>query len=157
MLETMRKMALQRIREGEKPSAVMATYGFSRTTIYKWLKLAKGSGRGERALLSRKATGRPRTLTPTQERQVFRWIDGKDPRQFGFDFGLWTRQIVSQLLQQKFSLRLGVTAVGELLAKLGLTPQKPLKRAYEGDPAASEQWQRETYPKLTKRAKQRKA
>jgi transposase len=156
-LETMRKMALQRIREGEKPSSVMATYGFSRTTIYKWLKLAKGSGRGERALLSRKATGRPRTLTRTQERQVFRWINGKDPRQFGFDFGLWTRQIVSQLIQQKFSVRLGVTAVGELLAKLGLTPQKPLKRAYERDPAAIEQWQRETYPKLAKRAKQRKA
>jgi transposase len=54
-------------------------------------------------------------------------------------------------------MRLGVTAVGELLAKLGLTPQKPLKRAYERDPVAIEQWQRETYPKLAKRAKKAKA
>jgi hypothetical protein len=29
-----------------------------------------------------------------------------------------------------FEIRPGVTAVGELLAKLGLMPQKPLQRAY---------------------------
>jgi Winged helix-turn helix len=36
---------------------------------------------------------------------------------------------------EKFGINLGVTAVGKLLAKLGLTPQKPLKRAYECGPA----------------------
>ena len=63
-------MAVQRVREGEEASAVMASYGFSRTTIYKWLRASSGRGRGLRALASRKATGRPRTLTATQERQV---------------------------------------------------------------------------------------
>ena len=33
-------------------------------------------------------------------------------------------------------MRLGLTAIGELLAKLGLTPQKPLQRAYQRDPEA---------------------
>src|SRR5437870_5073799 len=50
-----------------------------------------------------------------------------------------------------------VTAVGKLLAKLGLTPQKPLKRAYERDPAAIEAWKRDTYPSLAKRAKRESA
>jgi DNA invertase Pin-like site-specific DNA recombinase len=36
-LETIRFMAVERVREGEAPSAVIASYGFSRTTIYKWL------------------------------------------------------------------------------------------------------------------------
>lgn len=156
-LETIRKMAVQRVREGEKPSVVIASYGLCRTTIYKWLRQAAGKGRGLRALQARKATGRPRTLTPTQEQRVLRWINGKDPRQYGFDFGLWTRRIVAELIEQKFGVRLGVTAVGQLLAKLGLTPQKPLRRAYERDPAAIEQWQRESYPKIAKRAKQRGA
>ena len=53
---------------------------------------------------------------------MFRWINGRDPRQYGLDFGLWTRAIVVTLIEQKFGLRLGVTAVGALLAKLGLTP-----------------------------------
>ena len=49
-----------------------------------------------------------------------RWINGKDPRQYGFDFGLWTRQIVAALITQKFGIRLGVTAVGRLLAELDI-------------------------------------
>lgn len=71
-------------------------------------------------------TGRPRSLSPGQEHQVFRWINGRDPRQYGLDFGLWTRRIVALLIKRKFGVRLGVTAVGALLAKLGLTPQRPL-------------------------------
>ena len=84
---------------------------------------------------------------------MFRWINGKDPRQYGLDFGLWTRNIVADLIEHKFSIRLGVTAVGELLAKLNLTPQKPLQRAYQRDPEAIEQWQRERYPAIARQAK----
>jgi transposase len=125
-LEAIRMMAVERVREGERPSAVIASYGFNRTTIYKWLTAASEPRKGVKALRSKPASGRPRSLTPGQEMQVFRWINGRDPRQYGFDFGLWTRQVVAQLIEQKFGIRLGVTAVGALLAKLGLTPQKPL-------------------------------
>ena len=62
-----------------------------------------------------KRNGRPRTLTPKQEQQLFRWINGKDPRQYGFDFGMWTRLIVRKLIADKFEANLGVTAVGKLL------------------------------------------
>jgi transposase len=152
-LETIRLMAIERVREGESPSEVIAAYGFCRTTIYKWIKAAIHSGRGVQALRSTKGTGRPRTLTPTQERQVFRWVNGRDPRQYGLDFGLWTRAVVAELIQKKFGVSLGLTAVGQLLAKLGLTPQKPLQRAYQRDPDAIAQWQREIYPSIAKRAK----
>ena len=43
--------------------------------------------------------------------------------------------------------------MGKLLAELGLTPQKPLMRAYERDPAAIEVWKRDTYPSIAARAK----
>lgn len=152
-LEEIRRMAVQRVREGEKPSVVIASFGFNRPVIYKWLKAAAGRGRGLRALRSTRGTGRPRSLTPAQERQVFRWINGRDPRQYGLDFGLWTRRIVALLIQRKFGIDLGVTAVGALLAKLGLTPQKPLQRAYQRDPQAIERWQREIYPSIVRRAK----
>jgi transposase len=152
-LETIRLMAVERVRDGEAPSAVVASYGFSRTAIYKWLAAACKPGVGLRALHSRPAPGRPRSLTPRQEQQVFRWINGKDPRQYGLDFGLWTRSVVADLIERKFALQLGLTAVGELLAKLGLTPQKPLQRAYQRDPEAIEKWRRETFPAIARRAK----
>jgi len=152
-LEAIRLMAVDRVRDGERPSSVVASYGFSRTTIYKWLEVASRPGGGATALLSRPATGRPRSLTPRQEQQVFRWVNGKDPRQYGLDFGLWTRRVVADLIERKFAIRLGVTAVGELLAKLGLTPQKPLQRAYQRDPEAIEKWQREVFPSIAREAK----
>ena len=146
-------MAVERVRKGKALSVVVASYGFSRTTIYKWLAAASKLGVGVRALASRAAPGRSRSLTPRQEQQVFRWINGDDPRQYGLDFGLWTRSVVSELIKRKFGVRLGLTAVGELLAKLNLTPQKPLQRAYQRDPEAIEKWRRETYPAITRQAK----
>ncbi len=151
-LEEIRRMAVQRVREGEKPSIVIASFGFNRPVIYKWLKAAAGRGRGLRALRSTRGTGRPRSLTPAQEHQVFRWINGRDPRQYKLEFGLWTRRIVALLIKRKFGIGLGVTAVGALLAKLGLTPQKPLQRAYQRDPQAIERWQREAYPAIVRQA-----
>jgi transposase len=152
-LEEFRILAVRRVKEGEKPADVVKSLGMNRTSIYRWLKAASGRGKGERALASRAATGRPSKLTATQRAQVFRWINGKDPRQYGLDFGLWTRQIAATLIEQKFGVRLGVTAVGRLLAGLGLTPQKPLQRAYQRDPQAIERWQRETFPAIARAAK----
>ncbi|MBI2432260.1 MAG: IS630 family transposase [Candidatus Hydrogenedentes bacterium] len=153
--ETIRRMAVQRVRDGERPSEVIASYGLCRTTIYRWLRAHEKGG--EQALASRRGTGRPVTLTNRQKQHVRKWICGRDPRQYGFDFGLWTRQIVTQLIEQKFGITLSVATVGRLLAELEITPQKPLRRAYERDPEAIEKWQREEFPKLRARAKRRGA
>lgn len=83
---------------------------------------------------------------------MFRWINGNDPRQYSLDFGLWTRRVVAELIERKFGVELGLTAVGELLAKLGLTPQKPLQHAYQRDPTAIEKWRLETYPAIARKA-----
>jgi len=37
-LEQIRLMAICRVREGEDPGVVIASYGFNRTTIYKWMR-----------------------------------------------------------------------------------------------------------------------
>lgn len=152
-LQEIRLMAVERVREGEKASDVIAGYGFHRTVIYRWLKQVSGRGNGLRKLKARKATGRPRALTPKQEQQVFRWVNGKNPLQYGFDFGLWTRNIVGALIREKFQIKLSLASVGSLLARLNLTAQKPLQRAYQRDPVAIELWQRETYPSIARQAK----
>lgn len=145
-------IAVKRVAEdGEKPSAVMDALGLCRTTIYPWLR--KFKDKGFEALAEKIACGPEPWLDDQQRGQVRRWIIGKDPRQHGFDFGLWTRRIVQTLIQEKMGVELCLTSVGKLLASLDITPQKPLRRAYERNPAAVELWQRESYPKLRKRAK----
>src|SRR5271165_7474242 len=114
--EHIRRMAVRRVEQGERPSSVIASYGLCRTTIYKWLRAAKRGG--EEALSARRHPGRKPTLSPRQKLQVRHWINGKDPRQYGFDFGLWTRQIVAELIAERFGVELSLASVGKLLASL---------------------------------------
>lgn len=139
------------VEGGESPSLVMKSLGFSRTAIYPWLRTFED--KGWPGLVERIAEGPEPKLTEVQRQQVKGWIIGKDPRQYGFDFGLWSRKIVQALIQEKMQIGLGLTAVGRLLASLDITRQKPLRRAYERDPQAIEHWLKKTYPQLKKRAK----
>ncbi len=139
------------IEDGEKPSLVMDSLGLCRTTIYPWLRQFKDEGL--EALVEKICQGPKPRLKEKQRQQVRRWIMGKAPRQHGFDFGLWTRRIVQMLIQERMGVESGLASAGKLLASLNITPQKPLRRASERDPVAVERWQKETYPKLKKRAK----
>ena len=151
-LEHLRVLAVRRVvAGGEAPSEVMRSLGLCRTSIYPWLR--RHARKGEAALRARKSNGPQRKLTEPQRRKVRGWIVGKDPRQYGFEFGLWTRQIVAVLIAEKFGITLGLTAVGRLLASLEITPQKPLRRAYERDPEAVAQWVKKDYPRLRRRAR----
>jgi transposase len=156
-LEEMRILAVQRMAEGEHPNDVAASFGMHRSWAYKIRAQARGRGRGARVLRSSKGTGRPRKLTPAQEQQVLRWINGKNPQQYGFDFGLWTRNLVRELVQAKYAVTLSLASIGAMLARLNLTPQKPLQRAYQRDPEAIERWQRDTYPAIVRQARQENA
>lgn len=154
-LEHLRRLAVQRVLAGERPSDVVEFLGFYRTSIYKWLRAYRQQGKT--ALDSRKSKGPEPKLSDQQKARVRRWIVGKDPRQYGFDFGLWTRRIVAEMIHEHFGVILTLPSVGRLLAELQITPQKPLRRAYERDEKTVEQWKQETYPKLRKRAKRRGA
>ncbi len=92
-------------------------------------------------------------LTDKQKQKVRRWIVGKDPRQDGFDFALWTRAILAEMIGRKFGIALGLTAIGKRWASLDLAPQKPWHRACERHPQAVDEWLNKTDPKLRKRAK----
>ena len=152
-LEEMRVMAVKRMNEGEHPAEVAASFGMHRGWAYKIRAMASGRGNGLRALRSTKSNGRPRKLTMGQERQVYRWVNGKRPDQHGFDFGLWTRQIVQQLVLSRFDVSLSLASVGAMLARLGLTAQKPLQRAYQQDAQAVTLWKHESYPAIAKEAR----
>jgi transposase len=59
---------------------------------------------------------------------------GKEPRQLQLDFALWTRELVREVIRRKFGVEYTLQAAGNILRDLGLSPQRPLVRAYEQDP-----------------------
>lgn len=119
----LRILAVQRIRDGEPVKAVMESLGLCRTTFYKWCPRISDDQPIAESLAMRTGGGRPGKLSPEQKQQVFQWVNGKNLFQYGFDFGLWTRQIIRELILQKFSITLSISSVGKLLAEIGLTAQ----------------------------------
>ena len=120
-----RQLAVQRVLDGESAAEVTRYFGLCKTTIFTWLRAAPA--KGKESLCPKVRTGRNRTLSEREEQEIKRWVIGGDPRQHGFDFGLWTRQIVADLILEKFGVELSLSGVGKILRRLGLTPQKPLR------------------------------
>lgn len=86
-----------------------------------------------------------------------RYIVGGCPDQLSLPFALWTREAVQALLSRKFDLEVSVWTVGRYLRAWGLTPQKPVRRAYEQNPAAVRQSLKEEYPAIRELARQDQA
>ncbi len=146
-----RKLAVQRVFDGESAAEVTRSFGLGGKTIFTWLRVAREKGID--ALAPKARSGRNRKLSPLEEQEVKHWVIGGDPRQHGFDFGLWTRQIIADLINDKFGIEMSQSGVGKLLRRLDLTPQKPLRRAYERDEKAVTEWVEKVYPRVKKIAK----
>jgi transposase len=82
-----------------------------------------------------------------------RTIREKNPDQLRLPFALWTREAVRDLVERRFGVRLAIRTVGDYLRRWGFTPQKPVQRAYERNPAAVTRWLERDYPALRARAK----
>ncbi len=80
-------------------------------------------------------------------------MTGKDPRQLQFDFALWTRDMVRQLIGREFGVAMSASAVGRLLHRMGLSPQRPLWRAWQADEAKVAAWKEIEYPAIAKQAR----
>lgn len=98
--------------------------------------------------------GSGRRLTEAQEKRIRRLIVDRTPDQLKLGFALWNRQAVGLLIEQEYGICLPVRTVGEYLRRWGYTPQKPIKRAYEQNPAQVKKWLDEEYPEIARRAKE---
>lgn len=134
------------------PTAIRAALRLGRSTFFKW-RAAYQSG-GIDALKVRPISGGVSKLTKAQTRELRSWVIGKDPRQFQFDFALWTRAIIGQLMRDRFGIDMTPQGVGKLLRRLGFSPQRPLYRAYQQDPDAVAAWRATEFPKIRDRARQ---
>jgi transposase len=103
--------------------------------------------------------GRPKRLRLAhhQEAKAVKLIAERCPDQLNLPFSLWTLQAVCQLLATRFGLRVSTGTAGRYLRRWGLTPQKPLRKAYERNPGLVELWLQKEYGAIHAKAKEEKA
>jgi transposase len=157
--EELRRRALflieqQGLSQGEAAQLV----GVHRQTVNTWVKRHREQG-GDGLLDGRRVSSRrgKGILSAEEAGQVRAWIVEQTPDQLGLPFALWTSRAVRELIERRFEKRLGLTAVQLHLQRWGLTPQKPLVRAKERQPAAVAAWLEATYPAIARRARAARA
>jgi transposase len=154
--EDLRRRVVKAVQNGLSQSEAARIFAVARPTVNRWMQLVEREG--SRALQARRR-GRPRQsrLAPHQAATTVRMILSGCPDQLSLPFALWTREAVQQLLSRKFNVQVSVWTVGRYLRAWGLTPQKPVRRAYEQDPVAVRKWLEEEYPAIRAQARQWKA
>ncbi len=151
--EDLRRRVVRAIVDtGMSKAEAVRTFGVSKTAVFNWMKSYRK--RGSPGLAAR-PQGRPKRfrLKGHQAASTVRIITDNCPDQLKLSFALWTRDAVAELIEERWGIRLSVWTIGRYLKKWGFTPQKPLRRAYEQNPAAVKRWLAEEYPAIAKQAK----
>jgi transposase len=150
--EDLRFRVVTAIRNGMKKSAAAHSFGVSRTSIDAWLRRV---AHGNINSLRSKKRGRPPEprLASYQAATMVKLITDRTPDQLRLAFALWTREAVRDLIAQRCFVQVSVRTAGRYLKRWGFTPQKPLRRAYERNPAAVKRWKEQEYPAIVKQAK----
>ena len=154
-LTELRKRAVASVQRGESPEVVARVLGVSRQAMYGWLARYREGGWGN--LDAKRRGGRPHKLDGPAMKWVYDAVTMKNPLQLKFPFALWTSKMIGQAILKRFGINLSKASVCRLLNQLGLTPQRPLWRAYQQNPEAVEKWLNKEYPRIKDLAKTMKA
>ncbi len=154
-LERMRLEAMDKVVNGESPEMVVQEMGLSRSCIYKWMAKFRVGGMG--ALKAKTISGRPAKVEADQVGQLREILVGNTPDGLYFDRGLWTREIVRELLLQRFGLKLSPPSVSRLLHKVGVVFHRPLYKQGETNNPSIEHWVQIDYAKIKAQARKLRA
>jgi transposase len=143
--------AMTLLAQGYTKAEVARILTVTESSVYGWQKAYRE--RGLAALSTKIAAGRKSLLTDRQMLQLSRWLR-LNPRQLEFNFGLWTRKLVRDLIRRKFGIDYSGQNVGRILKMLGFSPQRPVYQGLERDEEARRVWTEQAFPALRARAGQ---
>jgi transposase len=152
--EERRRQVVGLRQRGLTYKAIAEQVGLSRTGVINICQ--RFAAEGAKGLVSKPRGRQPdeqRLLDAAREAEVRELIRRHTPDELGLPFALWSRAAVGVLITRRCGVELAVRTVGKYLARWGFTAQKPIRRAYEQDPAAVRRWLRRDYPAIAAQAR----
>lgn len=146
--EGRRLRAFELKQKGWKQGEIAEALGVSKGAVSQWMKRAEHEG--VEGLKHKPPPGAPPRLSDEQRESLAELL-AYDAQAYGFRGKVWTCQRVADLIRRHFGVRYHPAHVSRLLKALGLSLQKPQRRAYQRDEEAIERWKEERWPELKKR------
>ena len=157
--ETLRFTAVRMvIDQGYTQIAAAAAVGVTRQEVSRWCGKYKAEGwEGLKARKKGRTSESQIVLKPWQCGVNVRIIQDNMHDQIKMPFVLWTRSAVQELISEKFQMDLALSSISNYLKRWGMTPQKPITKAYQQDPVAVEKWLNDEYPEIVERSNKQQA
>jgi transposase len=153
-LERVRLIAANMFERGAEPRDVASDLAVHVQTVRQWRRVWRTRGRA--GLAHKPHPGRPCLLGDEQKRELLR-LPEAEPTAYGFTRHFWTTGMIAELIKARFGVDYHHDWVGEMLHGLGLSWQKPMRRARERDEAKVAAWRSDTWPDVLKKTPPRTA
>src|SRR6266516_958424 len=119
----LRKRAVQAVLDGMPQAQAARVFGVHPNAVGRWMQRYRQGGwdalsqwrRGRRA-------GEQAALSERQQQQVIALVRDSTPDQLGLTGLLWTREVVAELIAQRYGIRLARTTVGWYLRSWRFEP-----------------------------------
>jgi len=144
--------------QGYTKLEVAMALGVTRQNVGRWCRLYDEGG--VEALQLGQRGRRPGEQTKLQGWQcgtIVRLIEERTPDQLKMPFVLWTGAAVRDLVFEKFGIMLSLRTMRKYLKRWQFTPQKPIRKAWQQNPACVQKWLEEEYPAIAKSARKQGA
>jgi len=147
------RQIIRAFKRGRNKAVISRDMGVSYSAVCRTIWRYEREGAGTLAPQRKgRHKGSCRFLSDEQAAHIQRLICEKRPEQMKMKFALWSRVAVLILIEEECGIVLSIRAVGNYLQRWGMSPQKPIKRAYEQSAPAVKKWLEDTYPSIAKRA-----
>ena len=147
-LEARRRQAIERLKAGQKLSAVARAVGSSVSSVHRWHETYRK--KGMQGLRPRPTPGRPAKLSSSQKERLLK-ILLKGSLAAGYRTDLWTLERVAEVIAQNFGVQYHPCHVWRLLRGLAWSCQKPERRALQRDEKGIAHWKRYPWPHIKRR------
>ena len=152
-----RKVVHAVVEDGISKSEAARVHKVSRFSVIQWVQEYESGGVNALKAQKRGRPKEPSLLKPHQCATIVKLISNSTPDQLQLDFMLWTREAVIELVRRRCGVKVSLSTVGRFLKSWGMTPQKPIRRAYERDDKKVDRWLEEEFPAIRDRARRENA
>ena len=143
--EGRRLRALELKERGWKQTEIADALGVTEGAVSQWMKRAREQG--VEGLRHKPPPGATSRLSEKERAQLAELL-AHDAQAYGFRGKVWTCERVAELINREFGVRYHPAHVSRLVRALGLSLQKPARRANQRDEEAIDHWKEERWPEL---------
>jgi transposase len=145
--EGRRLRAFELKERGWKQTEIADALGVSEGAVSQWMKRIEEAG--VEGLKHKPPPGAPSRLRDPERAELPELLARGAPAH-GFRGEVWTCARVAEVIRKEFGVSYHPAHVSRMVRKLGISLQKPERRADQRDEAAIEHWKEERWPSLKK-------